>query len=419
MKKLSIILAIVLILSMSVVAFAACDGEEETISITVWSSQAQNQLMKDLAAEFLLQEEYAGKGYKIDCKVMDEMDVKGQLATDLTTGADVFSFPSDQLTAMARAGYLRPISYQADQVEAESDPGAFAAAKDDAGQLYAYPSTASNGYFLWYDNDYFKETDVATLDGIMAKLNAKNQLSFKLDDGWFGASFFIGMGCTVNQRTVDGTLVTEIDYDNDNGKIAARAMYELAQLKNKGVLFGDNAAIVGGFNDGTVKAAITGTWNSSGIKGALRDKLSVTKLPTFTADTPTGEEQVQMGSFTGYKLIGVNAHTQQGEFATKFARYITTQEAQLKRYEDSGEGPTNKAAAASDLIKADPILSAFLAQSVFGVNQRAVPDIFFTQLAAFAYDCSKAPTEDGAITLANIDEMLAETVTMIREPIMA
>lgn len=40
-----------------------------------------------------------------------------------------------------------------------------AATVDDT--LYAYPMTADNGYFLYYNKKYLSDSDVKTLDGIL------------------------------------------------------------------------------------------------------------------------------------------------------------------------------------------------------------------------------------------------------------
>ena len=36
------------------------------------------------------------------------------------------------------------------------------------GKLYAYPLTASNGYFLFYNSDYLTEEDVSSWDNLLA-----------------------------------------------------------------------------------------------------------------------------------------------------------------------------------------------------------------------------------------------------------
>ena len=83
---------------------------------------------------------------------------------DVHNGADVFPLPDDQLTSMVAAGALEPVP-NADEIrEANLDEAVAAASVNDT--LYAYPMTADNGYFLYYDKNYLTEEDVQTMDGL-------------------------------------------------------------------------------------------------------------------------------------------------------------------------------------------------------------------------------------------------------------
>lgn len=65
---------------------------------------------------------------------------------------------------------------------------------------------------------------------------------------------------------------------------------------------GADADIVSGIKDGSCCAAISGTWNAKTAQETWGDNYAATKLPTYTLNG----EQVQMASFSGYKLVGVN-----------------------------------------------------------------------------------------------------------------
>ncbi len=64
-------------------------------------------------------------------------------------------------------------------------------------------------------------------------------------------------------------------------------------------------------------------------------------LPTFTMNG----EQVQMASFSGYKLKGVNTLTAFPEEAMALAEWLTNEESQIKRFEVRAPGPSNIKAA--------------------------------------------------------------------------
>ena len=62
---------------------------------------------------------------------------------------------------------------------------------------------------------------------------------------------------------------------------------------------------------GTLCAAVSGTWDATAAQEAFGDGYAATKLPTFTV----GEQQIQQGSVAGFKLVGVNAYSQNAGWA--------------------------------------------------------------------------------------------------------
>ena len=72
---------------------------------------------------------------------------------------------------LVNAGALYKVTRNAEDVKSRNGEGAVGAATLD-GQLYAYPMTADNGYFMYYDNTVFTAEDVQTLDGMLAAAEA-------------------------------------------------------------------------------------------------------------------------------------------------------------------------------------------------------------------------------------------------------
>ena len=77
-----------------------------------------------------------------------------------------------------------------------------------------------------------------------------------------------------------------------------------------------------------------------------------------------------MASFSGYKMVGVNAYSKHTDWAMKFADWITNEENQKLRFELRELGPANTNAASSDAVKNAPAIQALLAQSEFASLQR-------------------------------------------------
>ena len=58
-----------------------------------------------------------------------------------------------------------------------------------------------------------------------------------------------------------------------------------------------------------------------------------------------------MGSFAGYKFVGVNSYSKDTGWAMLLAEYITNEQSQKAIGVATGEGPSNINAAASDEVK--------------------------------------------------------------------
>ena len=257
--------------------------------------------------------------------------------------------------------------------------------------------TADNGYFLFYDKSVLTEEDVKTLDGILAAAEkAGKQFNFDVANGWYLASFFLGNGCTI---TLDENGKQVCDFNNEKGVEAAKAVAALCA--HPAFLPGDQNILTGTIGD-TVCAGVCGTWVADAIKERLGDNYAAAKLPTFTVNG----EQVQMGSFGGCKILGVNTQSAYPVEAMNLAEFLTSEESQLRRFEVRGYGPSNINAAKSEAIASDPALSALAAQSNYAVTQLIIGD-FWTPATAFGNALIADPTVDVRPLL---DQWVAQTI---------
>ncbi len=145
-------------------------------------------------------------------------------------------------------------------------------------------------------------------------------------------------------------------------------------------------------------------WNSVAVKEAWGENAGAAKLPTYTCNG----RQVQMASFSGCKLIGVNAYSEHPEWAARLAEWITDEDNQRLRFEMRGQGPSNIAVADSAEIRQSPAIAALLEQSEFSQLQR-VGGKFWDPVAKFAQNMA-AGNPSGQNLQEQLDEM-AENVS--------
>ncbi|MCI8841047.1 MAG: extracellular solute-binding protein [Oscillibacter sp.] len=375
---------------------------KENVELTVWGAEEDEALLQEIFASF--QSHYAGEAdFRITYQPQSESHCKDALLEDLEGGADVFAFADDQVAALAAAGGLDPIE-NPDGVRAANLSAAVDAASVD-GTLYAYPLTADNGYFLYYNKAYFSEEDVQTLDRMLEIAAESGRLAvMDWSSAWYVYSFFGNTGLEVGLNE-DG-LTNYCTWNSAEGPVSgvdvARSMLDIAA--GSGFESRTDEEFLAGVRDGSVIAGVSGVWNAVAIQEAWGEDAGAAKLPTFTCKG----QQIQMASFSGCKLIGVNAYSKHPQWAARLAEWITSEENQRLRFELRGQGPANASAANSPEVQAAPAIAALLAQSEFSQLQR-VGGKFWDPVAEFAGNMARG-NPSGADLQAQLDH-LVEGVT--------
>ncbi len=342
---------------------ASADTEPQKVELVVWGAEEDTELMNQIIQKF--KAEYGNQAdFQITFEVQGESNCKDVLIGGLEEGADVFTFADDQLHALAAAGALDPIENE-DKIKADNLPSAVEAASVN-GSLYAYPLTADNGYFLYYNKQYISDEQAKTMDGILQAAAANGKL-FSMDwsSAWYVYSFFGNTGLKVGLN--DDGITNYCTWNQTDGSVrgidVAQAMLRIAG--SSGFTNRTDEGFLDGVKNGSVAAGISGVWNAVEITKAWGENVGASKLPTYTCNG----SQIQMASFSGCKLIGVNAYSAHPKWAALLAEWITNEENQRLRFEMRGQGPSNIKVAASQEIQQSPAIAALLEQSEFSQLQ--------------------------------------------------
>ncbi len=358
----------------------ASEAEPEKVTLKVWADQGELALTEKLCNEFAAQ--HPEKEYTFAYGAVGAVDGKARYLEDPAAAADVFLFADDQLVDLVKADALYEVTRNTDAIIAANTPGSIRAASYDE-TLYGYPMTSDNGYFLYYDKSVFTDDDLATLDGILAAANAAGKkVHMDISNGWYLASFFLGNGCTLTIE--DGKQI--IDFNNANGLAAAEAIR--AFCNDPAFVTGDDSVLAGGIGD-AIACGVSGTWMATAIQEKLGDNYGCCKLPTFTCSG----EQVQMGSFLGCKIYGINSQTAYPVDAMELAEYLTSEQSQIERYKELNYGPSNVNALKEDSIASNQALQALSDQSAYAVSQMVLGG-FWTPAEAFGAELEAHSTAD-------------------------
>lgn len=346
----------------------------ETVSLRVWGGEEDQNLLKELVEKF--KTTYPDQKFNIEIGVESEATAKDTILTDVEAAADVFAFASDQIVDLNNAKALANIEdmdaalqnyakKSIADVKAANGEGSVEAASID-GKLMAFPMTGGNGYFLYYDSSVISEEDAATWDTILAAADkAGKKVGMTLASGWYNASFFYGAGFTTGLND-DGTTAIDFNGTSKDGYTGVQVTQSMLNIaSNKAFMAIADGDISNQIAGGTLAAVISGTWDAENAQKVFGDGYAATKLPTYTLDG----KQVQQGSVSGYKFIGVNAYSKNVGWATVLAEFLTNEESQATRFEQRQLAPTNKNVAASDEVSKNVAIAASAAQDAYGVVQ--------------------------------------------------
>lgn len=402
-KRLVILLCAV----MAVSFFCIGCGKKEKVQLTVWASTDDREIVQQAVEEF---QKLHKKEADFEITVHEENleNLKQTVLSDVKSAADIYNFASDQFADLYHAGALQAITLNKEKIikNCGGDTAPIVEAVTEDGGIYAYPSSSSNGYFMYYNRAYFNDEDVKTLDGMLAVAEEKGKyVAMDWSSGWYLYSFFSGAGMDVT-ISEDGTH-NECNFNATDGKYSgkqvAEAMLEIARSPAFKNVVSDN--IRDEVKGGDVIAVVNGTWNATMFAEEWGDDCGAVKLPTYTLDG----EQVQMGSFAGFKYFGINPNSRHPEWAMKLTEYLTNYDNQILRYETVGDAPANVEAAASSEVQKSVAITALGEQNQYASIQNVL-DTFWEPMTVFGTYVASGNQDN-----RDLQEILDEAVEKIEK----
>ena len=233
---------------------------------------------------------------------------------------------------------------------------------------------------------------------------AGKKVAMEFNSGWYLYSFFgnTGLKLSLNEDGVTNTC----NWNDTSGDIRGVDIEEALKriTSNAGFLSCPNGEIADKMKSGEVIAGISGVWDVMNAKEAWGADYGACKLPAYTC---AGRE-VQMASFTGYKMMGVNAYSKNKDWACKLADWMTNEENQKIRFTERNQGPSNINAAASPDIKKVAAIQAVIDQSKYGTLQR-VGNSYWDACKSFADTILSGNT--GGLSEQELMDVLVDGIT--------
>ena len=366
-----------------------------TYDIKIWVDDRIVNLTKSQIGQFVANN---GGKYTINATVepVGEANAASSMLQDVQDGADLFCFAQDQLSRLKVAGALAKLSPSYVNYLTETmEQGAIDAAKVN-NDVYAFPITADNGYFLYYDKTVVSDEAAKNMTTLLAACKAKGKtLNFEArSNGFYAASYFMATGCysswQIDSESGKFTSFTD-NYNSAAGIVAAKGLKE---LDNKSLVATNSQASKLGT---TSAAVVSGVWEYETAKKNLGDSLGCAPLPSFTVDEGT----YHLSSFDGYKLLGVKPQVdaKKASVCRKIARFLTGEDCQTERFDSANWGPTNIKASDKPQVLAHAGLAALRLQHEYAKPQGQCPGAWFTALATTAKAVTASATEEQIRTI--------------------
>lgn len=385
-------------------------AKKETLVLS--GAEDQRTFVMGKANEYLKAQKLDSK-YELAYTAHGEDKIDSEVA-DWTaeTAPDLYSFSCDKSTPLAAAGALATVPDEyAEQMKKTLSETAYASATFN-GDLVGYAYTASNGYFTYYDSS-LPGIDAIVHDNKAGSIvdNIEEWLKYCEDNGktfaynlkeafyTVGALTTFGASWKVEYNRDGSVKKITSDFATDKGLKAAKMILKI--MSSDAVVYTQDAP---GVNN--VAFCVNGAWalsnDSEGNKSAYTDaKVKTTTLPNATI----GTEKKHIRSFAGTKLYGVNPSKSNGKSERLntlhgIANYLTSDDVQSARFDDSQQAPSSKAVSATDKVKSNAALSALANQSADGMAQANLPGNIWSAPATFAtwaFDNRKAEVSDDVI----------------------
>lgn len=421
--KIKRILSLVLAAAMMAVVFVGCSKSEDKTSSTsgatktveveknaklkLWGPAASLSILKEQAKAF--EKKYADKNVKIEVVAQEESDAGTQVLNDSEAAADVFAFPSDQITKLTQAKALLPVyDNYVDDISKNHTAAAVDTVKGDLNGkevLYAFPET-DNGYYLVYDKSVISDEDAKSWEGVLAACKkAGRQFIMDAGNGYYSCMFPFTGGLKLDGLEGDAQDTQKFNkYDEDEVAQTMSAFSELFHKYKDTFVSATVDKVSAGFSTAkrTCGAGIDGTWNAAVNKEALGKDFGVTVLPTINVN---GKDKKTV-AMIGYKYIGVKSVTKFPNASEELANYLVSAECQKTRLDKLGWTPTNKGVE----VEGNDAINTMLEEAKTFVVQANIIQAFWDPMANLGNKVYKA---DEKSDVATMKTLLKDTLTNI------
>lgn len=340
---------------------------EKDAKLLVWDNGGSDEDWAKIVAE-----EFTKKyNIPVEVQVVAQGDAPTKLQTDgpAGLGADVFLAPHDRIGNLVSAGLILENFFSDEYKRDFMDAAIIGTSVDDV--LYGYP-TAIDTYALIYNKDLVKKVP-ETMDELIEQAKAftdksKEQYGFmmQVNDFYFLHGFIAGYGGYVfgDQNTNSEDIGLNNEGAIKAGQLMQRIHKEVLPLSSADINVGVKETL---FINNKLLFDINGPWAVAALQEG-KVNFGVAPLPKLDNGQPPA-------SFSGVRAYYVNSYSKYPEAASLYAKFATSEEMLMKKFEISGQMPPRTKLLDNEQIKSDEIIKGFLEQAAVSVPMPNIPEM--------------------------------------------
>lgn len=374
-------------------------------NLKVWESQgAESDWLEYVGQKF--EEKY---GIKVKTEQIAMTETVRRLEQDgpVGAGADVIVFPHDNIGQGVTSGVLMPNFLTGERINNEYIEAAKLAATGADGQIYGFP-LAIETYVMFYNKDLLPE-GVKTFEELRKwdrEVKFTNKKANKFAFVWDTVNFYFGHSfLATNGGYLFGDNGTNKDDIGVNNEGAIKGIENMVTLKDMSVENPSDInydSMMGLFREGKIATILNGPWAIEGlIKAGVN--FGMIKLPTLNG--------VELNSFSGVRMLGVSTYTQYPQAAQLFAKFATSDEMLMKRYEMTKQIPPVIKLTEKDEIAKNALVAPILEQSKHSIPMPSIPQM------GLVWEPLSAALNDSYLGKVSPKEALDKAAKIIKEQI--
>ena len=292
----------------------------------------KNQLawMNSVLGEF---NSLTGSSISFTVSEFEEGDGVSNLPT-AESAPDIFPYASDQTLSFYQLGALSNVT-RTDSKWIKDNMGEDAYNAARLQNVVGIPFTSDNGCVMFYDKTVVSDpTQIDTVDELFALAESKDlEVNIPYGNGFYCAPIlqtYAGGESLYNLTPTDRSYNAESTFASEAGLKGAKLLNKLMKqgtIRNVGTVPGKDGVL----------ATIVDVSKVASFKEQMGSKYATAPLPFVDAEMTT-----RLGSYLGYKFLGVNNTLSQGDKTKAFAvaKFLASEYVQAKRFDAYKAKPT-------------------------------------------------------------------------------